>query len=97
MRVTANGQRIAVAAPSEEECRRLLGSGVRGTALRFPVFPSSGPSLIARGDQPDELVLWRCGLPAGTWWNLHHYGGKVTLKASTGDIHQPGVGEARRS
>ena len=27
---------------------------------------------------------------AGKWWNLHYYGGKVTLEPSTGDIHQPG-------
>ncbi|WP_439380755.1 hypothetical protein [Amycolatopsis lexingtonensis] len=64
VRVAVNGTRIEVSPPSEEECRRLLESGVRGTPLRFPIFPSSGPSMLARGDGPRELVLWRCGTPA---------------------------------
>ncbi|SFQ98723.1 hypothetical protein SAMN04488564_101686 [Lentzea waywayandensis] len=62
VRVTAAGVQVDVLPPSEEDCHRLLTSGVRGTAMRFPVFPSSCPSLVARGDGPDELVLWRCGL-----------------------------------
>ncbi|MFJ1767857.1 hypothetical protein ACIOD2_46575 [Amycolatopsis sp. NPDC088138] len=61
--VTVNGERVEVSPPSEQECRRLLGSEVRGTTLRFPIFPSSGPSMLARGDGPRELVLWRCGTP----------------------------------
>lgn len=61
--VTSGDVRIAVAVPSEEDCRRLLKTGVRGTPLRFPVFPSAGASILARGDGPDELLLWRCGLP----------------------------------
>lgn len=64
VRVTAGEARFEFRPPSEQECRRLLESGARGTALRFPVFPSAGPSLIARGEGPDELVLWRFGLPA---------------------------------
>ncbi|WP_372664267.1 hypothetical protein [Amycolatopsis kentuckyensis] len=64
VRVAVNGVRIEVFPPSEEECRRLLESEVRGTTLRFPIFPSSGPSMLARGDGPRELVLWRCGIPA---------------------------------
>lgn len=64
VRVTVNGARIEVAPPSEQECLRLLESGVRGTTLRFPVFPSSGPSMLARGDGPRELVLWRWSTPA---------------------------------
>ncbi|RKT54519.1 hypothetical protein [Saccharothrix australiensis] len=67
VRVAVGGAGIDVAVPSEQECLRLLGSGVLGRALRFPVFPSSGPSLVARGDGPDELVLWRCGLPAAAF------------------------------
>ena len=63
VRVAVGDAWVDVTVPSEQECSRLLGSGSRGTALRFPVFPSSGPSLIARGDGPDELVLWRYGLP----------------------------------
>jgi hypothetical protein len=63
VRVTVNDARIEVSPPSEQECLRLLESGVRGTTLRFPVFPSSGPSMLARGDGPCELVLWRCGTP----------------------------------
>lgn len=62
--VAVGHERIEVRPPSEQECLRLLNSGARGTVLRFPVFPSSGSSLVARGDAPDELVLWRCGLPA---------------------------------
>lgn len=62
--VDVNGTWIEVPVPSEEECLRSLESGVRGTTLRFPVFPSSGPSMVARGDGPDELVLWRYGVPA---------------------------------
>ncbi|WP_370961580.1 hypothetical protein [Amycolatopsis sp. cg9] len=64
VRVAVNGARIEVSPPSEQECVRLLESGVRGTRLRFPIFPSSGPSMLARGDGPRELVLWRCGTPA---------------------------------
>ncbi|GAA3665680.1 hypothetical protein GCM10022267_60040 [Lentzea roselyniae] len=64
VRVTVDGTLIHVEPPSEQESRRLLESGARGTSLRFPIFPSAGPSLVARGDGPDELVLWRCGLPA---------------------------------
>ncbi len=64
VRVTVGGARIEVSPPSEQECIRLLESGVRGTTLRFPIFPSSGPSMLARGDGPRELVLWRCGTPA---------------------------------
>ncbi|MCS7477684.1 hypothetical protein ACFFQW_26420 [Umezawaea endophytica] len=63
VRVAVGDVWVDVTVPSEQECLRLLGSGARGTALRFPVFPSSGPSLVARGDGPDELVLWRCGTP----------------------------------
>ncbi|WP_112277310.1 hypothetical protein [Lentzea terrae] len=47
--------------------------------------------LYVDSDEP-----WRWGVyfrRAGTWWNLHD-DGKVTLKPSTGDIHQPGVGDA---
>ncbi|GGU31187.1 hypothetical protein [Lentzea flava] len=62
--VRVNGTQVEVRPPSEHQCRTLLESGVRGTPLRFPVFPSSGPSMIARGTGPHELVLWRCGLPA---------------------------------
>ncbi|MEQ0558112.1 hypothetical protein ABJI51_03430 [Amycolatopsis sp. NEAU-NG30] len=63
VRVTVNGARIEVSPPSEQDCQRLLESGVRGTPLRFPVFPSAGPSLLARGEGPCELVLWRYGTP----------------------------------
>jgi len=63
VRVTVNGARIEISPPSEQECLRLLESGVRGTTLRFPIFPSSGPSMLARGDGPCELVLWRCVTP----------------------------------
>lgn len=63
VQVRVHGAQIEVWPPSERECRRLLESGARGTPLRFPVFPGSGPSLIARGSRRDELVLWRCGLP----------------------------------
>ncbi|MFS8103429.1 hypothetical protein LFM09_40510 [Lentzea alba] len=64
VRVTVEGRPIEVAVPSEQECRRFLESGVSGAMLRFPVFSSSGSSLIARTDGADELVLWRLGLPA---------------------------------
>lgn len=64
VQVRIHGAQAEVWPPSERECRRLLGSGARGTPLRFPVFPSSGPSMIARGRRRTELVLWRCGLPA---------------------------------
>ncbi|HEX8865765.1 MAG TPA: hypothetical protein VF821_08920 [Lentzea sp.] len=36
---------------------------MRRTKLRFPMFPSAGPWMIARGGRKDELVLWQCGLP----------------------------------
>lgn len=83
VRVSVNGTAIEVAPPSEQECARLLGSGVRGTAVRFPVFPSSGSSMIARGERPDELVLWRCGLPA----SRHRMPGPVIAAIHEADIN----------
>ncbi|MFI6099505.1 hypothetical protein ACIA8G_28445 [Lentzea sp. NPDC051213] len=67
VRVAINGKSVKVRPPSEVECRRLLESGALGTQLRFPVFPSSGPSMLARGAGPRELVLWRCGLATTTF------------------------------
>ncbi|MCX2947487.1 hypothetical protein [Lentzea sp. NEAU-D7] len=64
VRVSLHDTLIEVSPPAEQECARLLGSGVRGTPLRFPIFSSSAAAMIARGEAPDELLLWRCGLPA---------------------------------
>lgn len=69
VRVTVGEARFEFQPPSEEECRRLLDAGARGAALRFPVMPSPGPFLLARGNAPDELVLWRLGLPTA-WLRL---------------------------
>jgi hypothetical protein len=82
-RVSVNGVPLEVAPPPEPECARLLGSGARGTVLRFPVFPSSGSSMIARGERPDELVLWRCGLPA----SRHRMPGPVIAAIHEADMN----------
>ncbi|WP_394621160.1 hypothetical protein JNUCC0626_19330 [Lentzea sp. JNUCC 0626] len=63
VRVTAGALEFLFQPPPEDECRRLLNAGVRGTPVRFPNFPSPGPFLLARGDGPDEVLLWRLGLP----------------------------------
>ncbi|MDX8141084.1 hypothetical protein SK854_03110 [Lentzea sp. BCCO 10_0061] len=63
VRVTIGEERFEFRPPSEQECRRLLEPGARGTVLRFPVFPSHGPFLLARGHRPDEVVLWEPGAP----------------------------------
>lgn len=69
VRITVGEARFEFEPPAEEECRRLLDAGARGAALRFPVFPAAGPFLLARGNAPDEIVLWRFGLPTA-WFRL---------------------------
>ncbi|MEU3642614.1 hypothetical protein AB0E59_04460 [Lentzea sp. NPDC034063] len=63
VRVTIGEERFEFRPPSEQECRRLLEPGARGTVLRFPVFPSQKPFLLARGHRPDEVVLWEPDAP----------------------------------
>jgi len=88
--VDVNGTRVEVQVPTEEECLGMLESGVRGTKLRFPAFPSSAPLMVARGDGPDELILWRYGLPtakfrlpgpilAATYVSDSHFESLITL------------------
>ncbi|GHH53746.1 hypothetical protein [Lentzea cavernae] len=82
--VTVGAARFVFQPPPEEECRQLLKAGVRGTPIRFPVFPSPSPFLLARGDGPDEVLLWRLGLPTARF----RLPGPVLAATHVGDHHQ---------
>ncbi|MBW4716905.1 hypothetical protein [Saccharothrix obliqua] len=61
VRVAVNGVAAEVPTPPAEVCERLLSGGDMPTRLRFPMFPGVSGTLIARGDEPDELVLLHVG------------------------------------
>ncbi|WP_439656252.1 hypothetical protein ACSHWB_27910 [Lentzea sp. HUAS TT2] len=106
VRVTVGGTRFEFQPPPEEQCRWLLNAGARGAALRFPVMPSPGPFLLARGNEPDELVLWRLGLPtawlrlpgpvlAATYVSASHLNALIALIEVDGEllVHVTGDGD----